>query len=57
MAEIFTCMQCEKVEERCDCEKYCCLCQGSTGVRLCGDGLYYCLGCREACGHKAQGEA
>jgi hypothetical protein len=46
-------MQCEMTEDRCDCEKYCCLCQSLMEVRLCEDGLYYCKPCREACNYKA----
>jgi hypothetical protein len=45
-------MQCEMTEERCDCEKYCCLCQSLMEVRLCEDSLYYCKPCREACDYK-----
>jgi hypothetical protein len=47
----YRCMQCEMTEDRCDCEKYCCLCQSLMEVRLCEDGLYYCKPCREACGY------
>jgi hypothetical protein len=43
------CVQCDKSEEHCTCEKYCTICQGQLGVRLCMDGLYYCPDCREAC--------
>lgn len=42
------CMQCEKTEEKCTCEKYCCFCQSQQGIRMCIDGLYYCPDCREA---------
>jgi hypothetical protein len=42
------CMQCDKTEEKCTCDKYCCFCQSQQGVRLCIDGLYYCPDCREA---------
>jgi hypothetical protein len=45
------CNQCDQLEERCECEKYCILCQGQLAVRLCEDGLYYCDGCREAAGY------
>ncbi len=48
----YRCMQCEMTEDKCACEKYCCLCQGQVDVRLCQDGLYYCPPCREACGYK-----
>ena len=54
MAEAYHCSVCDKTEDRCDCEKYCCLCQGEHQVRLCNDGLYYCLECREACDLQAQ---
>ena len=43
------CMQCDKSETYCTCEKYCTICQGQVSVRLCMDGLYYCPDCREAC--------
>ena len=43
------CVQCDKSEEHCMCEKYCTICQGQLDVRLCMDGLYYCPDCREAC--------
>ena len=43
------CVQCDKPEESCTCEKYCTICKGQTSVRLCADGLYYCPDCREAC--------
>lgn len=46
------CGQCEQIEERCDCEKYCCYCQGQLDVRLWEDGLYYCGACREACDYR-----
>jgi hypothetical protein len=48
----YRCMQCEMTEDRCDCEKYCCLCQSLMEIRLCEDGLYYCKPCREACDYK-----
>jgi hypothetical protein len=43
------CVQCDKTEEYCDCEKYCTICKGQHNIRLCADGLYYCPDCREAC--------
>ena len=49
MAEPYKCAQCDLVEAKCTCDKYCCICQGDHDVRLCRDGLYYCLECREAC--------
>ena len=54
MAERFICNVCDLPEETCLCEKYCGLCQGLHNVRLCMDGLYYCLDCREACDLQAQ---
>lgn len=48
----YRCMQCEKVEAECECEKYCCLCQSIIDVRLCIDGLMYCEPCRTACDYK-----
>ena len=43
------CMQCDNPERTCKCDKYCYMCKGEFGVRLCEDGLYYCPDCREAC--------
>ena len=43
------CAQCDKSEEYCTCEKYCCICKGQQNVRMAVDGLYYCPDCREAC--------
>lgn len=54
MAEAFHCMQCDQTEEKCDCDRYCGMCQGGHDVRLCKDGLYYCLECRESCDMQAQ---
>jgi hypothetical protein len=54
MADAFICMQCEQPEASCKCDRYCCLCQGEYNVRLCQDGNYYCLDCREACDFQAQ---
>lgn len=54
MAQAFICTQCDKDEKTCRCERYCCLCQGEHNVRLCEDGNYYCLDCREACDYQAQ---
>jgi hypothetical protein len=48
MAQVL-CMMCDKPETSCDCDKYCCQCQGTQGIRLCADGQYYCPDCREAC--------
>ena len=46
------CIQCDMPEDRCDCERYCCLCSSQIEIRLCLDGLYYCAACREACEYK-----
>jgi hypothetical protein len=43
------CVQCDKTEGSCNCEKYCTICKGQIHVKLCADGLYYCPDCREAC--------
>ncbi|HXW56617.1 MAG TPA: hypothetical protein VEJ67_12770 [Candidatus Cybelea sp.] len=43
------CAQCDKPQEECTCDKYCCYCQSQTNIHLCVDGLYYCPDCREAC--------
>jgi hypothetical protein len=47
--ERVVCIQCDLPADRCVCDKYCCLCKGTYGVRLCVDGQYYCPDCREAC--------
>jgi hypothetical protein len=54
MAETFRCTICDLEESRCQCDKYCFMCQGGHDVRLCQDGMYYCLECREACDLQAQ---
>ena len=41
-------------ERTCSCIKYCGLCQSLYNVRLCEDGMYYCIACREACDLQAQ---
>ena len=43
------CSQCDKPETDCRCDRYCTICKGQEGIRLCVDGLYYCPDCREAC--------
>lgn len=43
------CSICDRTEAECKCNRYCCICAGQDGVRLCIDGLYYCPDCREAC--------
>jgi hypothetical protein len=45
----FRCSQCDKTEDRCECDRYCYMCMGQYNNRLCQDGLYYCQACREAC--------
>ena len=54
MAEAYLCSVCDQDEVKCQCDKYCCLCHGQHNVRLCKDGLWYCLDCREACDLQAQ---
>lgn len=46
------CVQCERSEAGCGCEKYCVFCQSELAVRLCTDGLFYCDACRNACDYK-----
>jgi len=48
----YRCLQCDQTEDRCDCERYCCLCYAQIEIRLCQDGLYYCMPCREACDYR-----
>lgn len=55
-SQAFKCASCDLPEERCECPKYCCLCQNPETVRLVGDGLYYCADCREACDYRTQDE-
>jgi hypothetical protein len=45
----YLCMQCDLPEVKCACVRYCFLCQSEVDVRLCEDGMYYCVPCREAC--------
>ena len=47
--ETVNCSMCDKPEQECQCERYCCICMGQYAVRLCRDGLYYCPACRDAC--------
>ena len=54
MAETYRCTLCDQEESRCQCDKYCFMCQGGHDVRLCQDGMYYCQECREACDLQAQ---
>jgi hypothetical protein len=54
MAEPFRCMVCEQEEAKCRCDRYCSLCHGFHNVRLCQDGAYYCLDCREVCDFAAE---
>lgn len=54
--DLFKCSVCDMPEERCNCQRYCCLCQAMETVRLVGDGLYYCSDCREACDYRTEDE-
>ena len=49
MATTVLCSACEKPEEKCTCDRFCCYCQGQYNIRMGVDGLYYCPDCREAC--------
>ncbi len=49
MAGPVLCALCDKPEAECQCERYCWMCKGQFGIRLCIDGQYYCPDCREAC--------
>ncbi len=48
----YRCSQCDRPEDSCDCEKFCCLCQAVIDIRVCDDGLMYCEDCRKACDYK-----
>ena len=52
----YRCTQCEQPESQCRCEKYCCLCQSMMEVRVCQDGLMYCVICRDACDYKTSSD-
>lgn len=54
MANVFLCAQCDLPESKCQCERYCSLCMSQYNVRLVGDGLYYCVDCREACEYRTE---
>ena len=49
MPGTIVCSQCDLPEGKCQCDRYCCYCQGQENIRLCADGKYYCPDCREAC--------
>ena len=49
MGQQVNCIVCEKPEHQCKCEKFCALCHDDHQIRLCTDGQFYCLNCREAC--------
>ena len=40
---------CDRSENDCNCDRYCCICMGQYSIRLCMDRQYYCPECREAC--------
>ncbi len=48
MDEKVVCVMCDKPEYDCPCDRYCTICKGQQGIRLCNDGQYYCPDCREA---------
>ncbi len=45
----YICTICGKPEKECLCIKYCTICKSEHDPRLCNDGCYYCMECREAC--------
>ena len=46
---VYLCNMCGREETDCQCERYCMVCKSDSDPRLCTDGCYYCLDCREAC--------
>ena len=48
----FKCIVCDKTEDECQCQKYCALCHDDYQIRLCEDGQFYCVPCREACDYR-----
>ena len=50
----FRCMQCDHVEDKCSCDRFCALCQSLESIRLCADGNYYCQPCREVCDYSTE---
>ncbi len=53
----FRCIVCDQAEKHCTCHPYCALCQSDSTLRLCEDGQYYCVDCREACDYRTQDQA
>jgi len=51
----FRCAQCEKSEDQCECDKFCCLCSSQLDIRICKDGLMYCEPCRSVCDYQTSG--
>jgi hypothetical protein len=52
----YRCAQCERPEDSCECDKFCCLCQAVIDIRICNDSLMYCEACRTACGYKTSSD-
>ena len=50
----YACTVCGEPEKECQCPRFCTLCKADYDVRLCEDGCYYCLDCREVCGFMAE---
>lgn len=50
----YVCTVCGMTEKKCQCLKFCSLCNSDYGVRLCQDGAYYCRDCREICEYTAE---
>jgi sulfur transfer complex TusBCD TusB component (DsrH family) len=46
----YICTVCGSPERDCQCPRFCTLCKSDDNIRLCEDGCYYCLDCREVCG-------
>jgi hypothetical protein len=51
---MFHCANCGHLEENCQCDRFCALCQSDYSVRLCEDGYYYCHECRDACDYRVE---
>jgi hypothetical protein len=43
------CTQCDRQEWKCDCDRFCWMCQGQDNIKMGEDGRFYCPECREAC--------
>ncbi len=43
------CAQCDRHEWKCDCDRFCWMCNGQDNIKMGEDGRFYCPDCREAC--------